>query len=190
MGTKPYTEVQSHFRGNESSLFSSSRVSMRIRWEFLLLSAVPSERWPPFITPEQCHSFAVSLQDQAHTMLLPTPSLISVTFAPPCFKSVILAWQHKTAEIKEMWLRQTGSNHGVLSQTSYVTLGCHLILWILAPSSVKMGTQCLSAGVMKITWYVTIKCTAHCLVYNRYPKSWRVIIIIIHHCCGTAISRS
>lgn len=123
MGTKPYTEVQSHFRGNESSLFSSSRVSMRIRWEFLLLSAVPSERWPPFITPEQCRSFAVSLQDQAHTMLLPTPSLISVTFAPPCFKSVILAWQHKTAEIKEMWLRQTGSNHGVLSQTSYVTLG-------------------------------------------------------------------
>lgn len=123
MGTKPYTEVQSHFRGNESSLFSSSRVSMRIRWEFLLLSAVPSERWPPFITPEQCRSFAVSLQDQAHTMLLPTPSLISVTFAPPCFKSVILAGRHKTAEIKEIWLRQTGSNHGVLSQTSYVALG-------------------------------------------------------------------
>ena len=31
MGTKPYTEVQSHFRGNESFLFSSSGVSVRTR---------------------------------------------------------------------------------------------------------------------------------------------------------------
>lgn len=31
-------------------------------------------------------------------------------------KSVILTWQHKTADIQEIWLRQTGSNYDANSQ--------------------------------------------------------------------------
>lgn len=52
-----------------------------------------------------------------HVALCPI-SLTSVTSVQPLyFKSVILAWQHKTADLQEIWQRQTGSNYGALSSS-------------------------------------------------------------------------
>lgn len=66
------------------------------------------------MTPRQCYPFTVSLQDP--TMLHVAPSLPSVTSAQPFyFKSVILARQHKTADLQGIWQRQTGSNYGAPS---------------------------------------------------------------------------
>lgn len=109
--------------------------------------------------------------------LTPSPHLRRLSHLPRPFWSVILPWQHNTAEVKKMWLRQVQITPQSL-MASYVTLGKRCNSEYQHPP-LKMEIQHLFTGVtMKIKWYVTIKHTAWCLVLNRYPTSRRVIIII------------
>lgn len=98
------------------------------------------------MTPRQGYSFTVKPPGPRHV----APSLTSVTSAQPFyFKSVILAQQHKTADLQEIWQRQTGSNYGAPSPSKLCESFNSRNISVLG--SVKMGTQHLPTGVtMKI----------------------------------------
>lgn len=145
------------------------------------------------MTPRQCNSFTVSLQDP--TMLHFAPSLTSVTSVQPfCFKSVILAWQHKTADFREIWQRQTGSNYGALSPSKLCeSFNSRNISVLLCEDG---NTAPVYRGYQENEVICTIKSIVHnaqynnaqCLVHKQHPKNRRVITN--HHHRGMAICHS